>query len=172
MVACPSYFPKTHQFKIMKKTLLCLLLAIGFLAAGCKDDKEVIDTEYPEIILTAADAFPVQCSTIERGQSFTFRAMFSDNIQLGSYSLDIHHNFDHHTHSTELEECDMEPRQTPVKPFLMIRNYPIPDGLRVYQAETQIEVPADVDPGDYHLMIRVTDKEGWQKLKGLSIKII
>lgn len=28
-----------------------------------------------------------------------------------------------------------------------------------------------IDAGDYHFMIRVTDKEGWQTMKGLSLKI-
>lgn len=155
----------------MKKKLLSLLLAVLVLAAGCKDDKEEIDTEHPEIVLTDASAFPVQCSTIKRGQTFTFKATFRDNLRLGSYSLDIHHNFDHHTHSTEVEECVLEAKKTPVEPFLLIRNYPIPEGQREYQATAEIEVPADVDPGDYHFLIRVTDKEGWQTLKGLSIKI-
>ncbi|QCR21724.1 DUF4625 domain-containing protein [Pontibacter sp. SGAir0037] len=155
----------------MKKNLFSLLLAVLVLAAGCKDDQDAIDTEYPEIILTASNTFPVQCSTIKRGESFTVRILLRDNMQLGSYSLDIHHNFDQHTHSTEVEECTMEAVKTPVTPFLFIRNYPIPEGLREYQAATEIEVPADVDPGDYHFLIRVTDKEGWQTLKGLSIKI-
>jgi hypothetical protein len=44
--------------------------------------------------------------------------------------------------------------------------------VKSYEATTQITIPADVDPGDYHFMIRLTDKEGWQTLKGLSIKIL
>ncbi len=155
----------------MKKNLISISLALIFLTTGCKDDKEIIDTEPPEIILTAADAFPVQCSTVSRGQTFTFRALLRDNVRLGSYSLDIHHNFDHHSHSTEVEECAMEQVKTPVNPFLLIRNYPIPEGLREYEAATEITVPADVDPGEYHFLIRLTDKEGWQTLRGISIKI-
>jgi hypothetical protein len=33
-------------------------------------------------------------------------------------------------------------------------------------------VPEDVDTGDYHFLIKVTDKEGWQAIRGLSIDII
>jgi hypothetical protein len=62
-------------------------------------------------------------------------------------------------------------KKTPVKPFLFIQNYNIPAGLKQHEATAQIVVPADVDPGDYHFMIRLTDKEGWQTIKGLSIKI-
>ena len=156
----------------MKKIKLLLgILAVAFISS-CSSDNAEIDTEYPVIEITAADAFPIQCSTIERGKTFTFKASFNDNVALGSYSLDIHHNFDHHTHSTEVESCEMEAVKKPVKPMLFINNYTIPDGVKNYEATAQISIPADVDPGDYHFMIRLTDKEGWQTLKGLSIKIL
>jgi uncharacterized membrane protein len=61
--------------------------------------------------------------------------------------------------------------KTPVKPFLLVKSIPIPAGNKSYTVSEQINVPADIDPGDYHFMIRVTDKEGWQTMKGLSIKI-
>lgn len=136
-----------------------------------KNTAEPIDTIYPEINTNTNDAFPKQCSVIKRGEKFVFRALLSDNAELGSLNLDIHHNFDHHTHSTELEECNLAPIKQPVKPFLLIKNIPIPSGLKSYQASAEIQVPLDVDPGDYHFMIRLTDKEGWQTIKGLSIKI-
>ncbi|MCH7409496.1 DUF4625 domain-containing protein [Belliella sp. DSM 111904] len=154
----------------MKKNLNIIFLTLLALVFGCEEKME-IDTEYPEIIMTIPDAFPVQCSTLKRGESFTFRVLLHDNVALGSYSLDIHHNFDHHSHSTEVEECDLNPMKTPVNPFLFIRNYPIPAGQRNYETSMDIEVPLDIDPGDYHFMIRVTDKEGWQTLRGISIKI-
>jgi hypothetical protein len=43
--------------------------------------------------------------------------------------------------------------------------------LKEYSATTEIDIPANVDLGDYYFMIRVSDQEGWQTLKGLSIKI-
>ena len=151
---------------------MCFCLAITVLLAACKkDSKEEIDTEYPVIDISAANAFPKQCSTIKRGEKFTFRARFDDNVSLGSVSVDIHHNFDHHTHSTELESCAQEPAKTPVKPFLLIQSFAIPQNLRTYELQQEIDLPADIDPGDYHFMIRLTDEEGWQTIKGLSIKI-
>ncbi|RPD47643.1 DUF4625 domain-containing protein [Hymenobacter sediminis] len=156
----------------MKIHLLYAAVAALTCVAGCsEDEKEVIDTEYPVIAVDAADAFPKQCSTLKRGQSFTFRASLSDNVRLGSVSVDVHHNFDHHTHSTEVIECNMEPVKRPVNPFLLIKSFPIPEGLQQYQTAFELAVPADVDPGDYHFLIRLTDQEGWQTVKGLSIKI-
>lgn len=155
-----------------KIELRVLFLAFGclLLVGGCSDD-ESIDTTYPVISVDFTEAFPKQCSGINKGEMFTFKARFTDNAGLGSFSLDVHHNFDHHTHSTEVNDCDMDPVKVFVKPFLMIKNYSIPDGLREYEADVDIEVPGDVDSGDYHLMILLTDKAGWQSIKGLSIKI-
>ena len=146
------------------------VLTLAFITS-CSSDNAEIDTEYPVIDITQ-NAFPIQCSTIKRGQTFTFKATFNDNAELGSYSLDIHHNFDHHTHSTEVNTCETEAVKTPVKPMLFISNYTIPNGMKSYEATAQITIPTDVDPGDHHFMIRLTDKEGWQTLKGLSIKIL
>ncbi|SEW44194.1 DUF4625 domain-containing protein [Chitinophaga arvensicola] len=158
----------------MKRITTSTLAALTILLFGqCgKDKNESVDTTYPEINITAADAFPKQCSVIKRGETIVFRAQLSDNVQLGSVSVDIHHNFDHHTHSTEVENCNLEPVKTPQSPFLMIKSFPIPAGLKTYQTAIEIPVPANVDAGDYHFMIRLTDKEGWQTIKGLSIKII
>ncbi|MCD0489164.1 DUF4625 domain-containing protein [Pedobacter sp. MC2016-14] len=147
-----------------------LLLAVTFNA--CKKDKqEEIDTAYPVMDVSSGNAFPKQCSTVKRGEKFTFRAGFSDNVQLGSVSVDIHHNFDQHSHSTEVSSCSLDAVKTPVKPFLLIKSYAVPQNLKTYQLEQEITVPADVDPGDYHFLIRVTDAVGWQTIKGLSIKI-
>lgn len=156
----------------MKKISFLLgVLALAFISS-CSSDNAAIDTEYPVIDITGTGSFPIQCSTIERGKTFTFKATFNDNVELGSYSLDIHHNFDHHTHSTEVTTCETEAVKKPVNPMLFINNYTIPNGVKSYEATAQITIPADVDPGDYHFMIRLTDKEGWQTLKGLSIKIL
>lgn len=156
----------------MKKIQFLLGIFLLAFISSCSGDDAETDTEYPTIDISAADSFPIQCSTIERGQTITFKAAFNDNLALGSYSLDIHHNFDHHTHSTEVESCEMDEVKKPVKPMLFINNYTIPEDVKNYEAITKISIPADVDPGDYHFMIRLTDKEGWQTLKGLSIKIL
>lgn len=153
------------------RTLLAFL-ASSLIFTACDSDKNEIDTEYPVIDILAADAFPKQCSTVTRGQKITFRAKFTDNSQLGSYSLDIHHNFDHHTHSTEVMDCTADPVKKPVKPMLYINSVTIPSGQKSYEAVQEISIPGDIDSGDYHFMIRLTDKEGWQTIKGLSIKIL
>jgi hypothetical protein len=147
------------------------LLLIAALTSCKKEKNESIDTSYPEINMAAADAFPKQCSMVKRGETFTFKALLTDNKELGSVSIDIHHNFDHHSHSTELSDCAMSPVKQAVKPFLLIRSFPLASGQKSHQVNVDISIPTDVDAGDYHLLIRLTDKEGWQTIKGLSIKI-
>jgi len=157
----------------MKKYLLYFFsIALLFVISCKKEDATQIDTEYPVIHIDGAAAFPKQCSTVKRGEKFIFRARLSDNTTLGSVSVDIHHNFDHHTHSTEVETCGIDAIKAPVKPFLFIQSYPIAAGLANFEVQQEITVPADIDAGDYHFMIRLTDKEGWQTIKGLSIKIL
>ncbi|MVN91113.1 DUF4625 domain-containing protein [Mucilaginibacter aquatilis] len=153
------------------KLSMCLL-AIIILAGGCsKNNEETKDTEYPVIDLSVADAFPQQCGTVKRGQTFTFRARVTDNAELGSVSVDIHHNFDHHSHSTEVQTCQMGAVKTPVNPLLLIKSISIPTGLKTYNVVQSIDVPANADAGDYHFLIRLVDKAGWQTIKGISIKV-
>lgn len=151
----------------MKKNKVLALLLLVLAACG----KEAADMEYPTIDIAYADAFPTQCGVVRRGESFVFKARFADNVALGSFGVDIHHNFDQHSHSTEVQACAMDAKKEAVNPFLYIRSHAIDGDPRTYEAEVEIQVPADVDPGDYHLMIRVTDRAAWQTMRGLSIKI-
>lgn len=151
--------------------MLLLITCVAIIAGCSKDEETSIDDTYPIIDNTAETAFPKQCSVINRGRSFVFRTTFSDDTELGSVSVDIHHNFDHHSHSTEVSDCNMDPVKAPLRPFLLIQDFPLPAGLKNYVLEKEILVPTDVDPGDYHFLIRVTDKAGWQTIKGISIKV-
>lgn len=150
--------------------LIVAIIIYSAVLLSCS--KEERDDEPPEIIMSKAGHFPQNCDTLYPGESFTFRARFTDNVELGSYSIDIHHNFDHHSHSTEMSECHLDPKKTPDNPFLFIEQYDIPAGKKEYDANQVISIPGDVDYGDYHLMIRLTDKTGWQAFMGISIKIM
>jgi hypothetical protein len=127
--------------------------------------------EYPTIMMSDIDAFPTNCTTLYKGESFSFKATFSDNQELGSYNIEIHNNFDHHTHSTDGIECELEPEMKPINPFIYNQDFSIPDGTSIFEAENTISIPDDIDSGDYHFMIRLTDKAGWQQLKSVSLKI-
>jgi hypothetical protein len=92
-------------------------------------------------------------------------------------SIDIHNNFDHHSHSTEVSECSLDPVKTPINPITVIEEFDIRASLTTYNAQIPISLPAsnvngNYDTGDYHLFISLTDKEGWSTQKGLSVKIL
>lgn|SRR5690554_868496 len=152
---------------ILPSLVVFMLLSL----VACNKDRYAIDDVPPSIDVGFMGAFPKQCSTLKRGETFTFRARFTDNVELGSFSLDIHHNFDHHSHSTEAGECTLEPVKVPINPFVLIKSYDIPAGKQSYEAEITITIPADVDPGNYHFMIMVSDQTGWTDMKGLSVHI-
>ena len=169
--------PAVSIFNDMKK-LKIVSMGIGILLMlnSCIEKEEIDKTE-PEIDLTLSGAFPQNCDTLYFGEAFPFKIRFTDNVELGSFSIDIHHNFDHHSHSTEVTECVLDPIKEPVNPFTMIEDYAIPEGAKLYEPELPIVVPSGngsglYDEGDYHLFISLTDKEGWSAQMGLSIKML
>lgn len=154
----------------MNKKIVFFCL-VGLFLSGCSDTDDSKDMEKPFIDMSGIHAFPRNCVVLYRGESFSFRAIFTDNRELGSYNIEIHNNFDHHSHSTDNVECDLEPRKIPVNAFVYNQDFPISSGKMVFEADREIAIPADVDTGDYHFMVRVTDKAGWQELKAVSLKI-
>ncbi|WP_347840679.1 DUF4625 domain-containing protein [uncultured Draconibacterium sp.] len=157
------------------KIILSRFAFIVLLATACSDDGQ-IDKEKPVIDNSFANAFPTNCDTIYFGEAFNLKLLFSDNVELGSYSIDIHNNFDHHSHSTEVAECSLSPKKDPENPFVFIDDYSIPEGLKDYKTNMSVSIPADnqvglFDEGDYHFFVSLTDKEGWSTQMGLSIKI-
>lgn len=143
---------------------------------SCESDNEV-DKEQPQIDISTLDAFPVNCDTLYFNETFILKVRFTDNVELGSFSIDIHNNFDHHSHSTEVAECNLNPVKEPVNPYVVIQDYDIPGGLSDYTTNLSIKLPSQnsngkFDEGDYHFFISLTDKEGWSAQMGLSIKMV
>lgn len=162
--------------KLLQYSRSIFFIAALLFVYACSSDDETIDTEKPTVDLSIENAFPTNCDTIYFDEAFTVRVKFNDNVELGSYNIDIHHNFDQHSHSTEFEACDFNPVKTPVKPYVFILDYSIPTGSTEYLAEIPMVIPAGdgsglYDEGDYHFQITVIDKEGWSILKGFNIKM-
>lgn len=149
--------------------LFIIATSILFINSCGKDD---IDEVKPSIILDSINSFPAPCDTLKKGNEIKFKVDFTDNIELGSYSIDIHHNFDQHSHSTSVENCKLDDKKTAISPWTYIKSYQIPEGLKAYTAIGKISVPSDIDPGDYHFLYKLTDKSGWQTIYGFSVKII
>lgn len=163
--------------KILK--LLSITTVLSFFIYSCEKEDE-IDKEKPVIDLSIPNAFPVNCDTLYFGESFNFKVLISDNLELGSisaFSIDIHNNFDNHSHSTEVTACNIDPVKEPVNPYLFIKSFDIPSGVSKYETNLEISIPSsdsngDYDEGDYHFFISLTDKNGWSTQKGLSVKML
>ncbi len=155
----------------MKKFYFVFLL-MPMLWACSKEDDGTKDMTKPVIVSDNQTSNPINCQVYAKGEIITVRYTFTDNEELGKYNIEIHNNFDHHSHSTEAEECEMNEVVKPVKPWVFNRDYSIPAASKSYTTNDKIEIPADIDAGDYHFMIRLTDKSGWQEIKSVSIKIV
>lgn len=155
----------------MKKNILSFLLPLALCACGGSDDDETKDMQHPVITEQGVTANPIDCQVYHRGEVIPFSYRFTDDTELGAYNIEIHNNFDHHTHSTSSAECEMDAQKSPVSPWVYNRDFTISSGQRQYDAKVDITIPADIDTGDYHFMVRLTDKAGWQQLKAVAIKI-
>lgn len=159
---------------MMKKIKIVFVSLIGMMLVNAcsSDDSSSNDTTKPTIDLTIAGGFPTSCATVTRGTSIPFKALFKDNEELGSYSINIHQNFDHHSHDTEVDACEFDPIKTPINPWVKTLTFEIPANVSEFTATQQIDIPADIQPGDYHFMIQLTDANGWASMKGISFKIV
>ena len=162
---------KNMKYLSLMMAVFCSL-SLGFTSCSDDDEDEAgRDMTYPEISSEGIVASPVDCEVYRRGQVIAFNYVFTDNQELGAYNLEIHDNFDHHTDGTSTSDCPKEEEREPVKPWHFIYDGTIPAGQRSYTARVDISIPTDIDTGDYHFMIRLTDRTGWQQLKAMSIKI-
>ncbi len=155
----------------MKNLAISLILLSTLFACG-SDNEDQKDMTYPTITDYGITANPVDCQVYKRGDVIPFNYIFTDNQELGSYTIEIHNNFGHHTHGTSASDCPLDEAKKEVYPWVFNQDYTIPEGLQSYNAKTNITIPSDKDTGDYHFMIRLTDRAGWQQIKSVAIKIV
>lgn len=156
----------------MKNNILLSFLAFCLIVSCTPKDMTP-----PQILPIGDYASPLNCQQFYRGTVLPFAYLFIDDVELGSFNLEVHSNHDHHTHGTEAGECE-EPEdeshheEHPENPWVFNKDYPIPAGSASYEADIQIPIPSDIAPGEYHFMIRLTDAAGWQQLRSVAIHIL
>ena len=177
----------------MKKThILTAALTLAMAACG-SDSTDERDMQKPVISSEGIVANPINCQVYHPGDTIYLEYMMEDNQELGNYHVEVHSDFDHHSHSTESDddgdECPgSEPeRVLPDTAWVFSQSYTIPAGQRRWHASQRIAIPQQIRladrqhpgdsltlntrPGDYHFMIRLTDRAGWQQLRAIAIKI-
>ncbi|MBR2203096.1 MAG: DUF4625 domain-containing protein [Prevotella sp.] len=184
--------------KYIKLTVILAYACISLLVGACISAPDDKDMTMP-FIEESEESYPQQCEVYPRGGFIPLRCTFSDDMELGNFNVEIHNNFDHHSHSTSSVECDYDEHDDHddhdddhdheaahdeetdhdhdhdhdlyPNAWVFNQDYSIPAGQTLYKASIDIPIPEDISEGDYHFMIRLTDRAGWQQLKSVSIKI-
>jgi len=157
--------------KTQLKYVLLGFMLMAFLSCSDEDDSNKDDIK-PVITINYDGGFPQACAELTKGETYHFKAMISDNKELASYSLDIHHNFDHHTHDDQGVQCELDLLKEASTPFIFMENYTVESGMTSYEIDITLTIPETVDAGDYHCAYSVTDVTGWQARTSVDIKIV
>ncbi|MGI6793256.1 DUF4625 domain-containing protein [Bacteroides sp. KG68] len=126
---------------------ICLLTGVSFSACN-KDDKG--DVTPPVIKLTEPEEGDELLIGDKHGVHLEMD--LSDDVELKSYRINIHSNFDHHGHEGKTKAAGE------TVPFSFNKVYDDAKGLKNHHVHNHdIVIPANATPGDYHLMIYCTD---------------
>ncbi|MFI3298546.1 MAG: DUF4625 domain-containing protein [Rikenellaceae bacterium] len=150
----------------MKKNLksLAFIALTLFASTFISCDKEGTDTTKPTITLGE----PVDGEEITAGNTsgVHFEAEFEDDVELGSYKVDIHSNFDGHSHVSALTKSDE------TVDFSFTQTWDISGQRNASVHHHEIIIPEDATPGNYHMMIYCTDAAGNESYIATSIVIV
>ncbi|MDR2383353.1 MAG: DUF4625 domain-containing protein [Prevotellaceae bacterium] len=134
---------------IIKFSYVCLMAIFLFTFTACKEDS---DTTKPVINLIEPENGDIL--QIGDAEGVHFDVEFSDNEMLASYKVDIHPNFDNHSHATTKSE------DTTVD-FRFEKTWTTISGKKNdYVHHHEIKIPENATPGHYHLMLYCTDAAG------------
>lgn len=167
----------------MKKNLFYILalcaITMGF--AACENKSK--DTTPP--VIDEATFLPADCDIYYLGDTLRVHFICTDDAELGNFNIEIHNNFDHHTHGTSGVDCDEEgeehhheegeehhqDHETVEGAWVYNRDFAIARGLKADTLDIKIPVPEEMLDGDYHFMLRLTDRAGWQTIKAVPIHL-
>lgn len=127
---------------------ICLLTSM-FLFSSCDDDDKG-DVTPPVISLAEPEEGAELLIGGEHGVHLEMD--LADDVELKSYRINIHSNFDHHGHGSKTKAADE------TVTFSFDKVYDDAAGKKNHHVHNHdIVIPANATPGDYHLMIYCTD---------------
>ena len=128
-----------------------------FILALTSCSKDDVDTTAPVIELDE----PEDGDELLIGTGIHFECDFSDDVMLGSYMIEIHSNFDGHSHKVSSRAGE--------EPFFIKKSYDL-SGLRnTHVHHHDVVIPENATPGNYHLVVYCTDAAGNQSLVAREI---
>lgn len=145
------------KFKL--NSILTLFVAALFLTACSSDDDATPDTDKPAITIIE----PHNEDEFAPGGEIHFEALFTDNVELRSYKIEIHDDFDGHDHATT--KSSQETNE--MNPWSFDETFTIPAGETSFNAEQHIDIPSvingnPISEGRYHFGVFLTDAAGNQ----------
>ncbi|MDR1863977.1 MAG: DUF4625 domain-containing protein [Bacteroidales bacterium] len=147
---------KTHIFYIY----ICLTAAVTVLSASC-DDSGQGDAVKPVIELHE----PAEGDVLKTGSDVHFEMDLSDDVELKSYKVNIHPNFDGHSHNKAGEETEA------TVDFEFERSWDVSGKKNEHVHHHEIEIPENATPGAYHLMVYCTDAAGNEAHIAVNIEL-
>ncbi len=146
-----------NKFKIFALVFLTIALF-----ASC--EKEEADTTKPTITVNA----PGDEEVLYTGVDVHFDVDFADDVELKSYKVDIHSNFDGHEHKNPTADSIA---------WTFQKSWSFDAGLKnSHVHHHEIVIPTEVDgvklaTGDYHFMIYCTDAAGNESYVAIPVEI-
>ncbi len=148
----------------MKKYIIASITIISIigLQSCSSDDDSGIDTQKPVIVLNE----PTGHQAYLPGEEIHIDADFSDNVELGSYKIEIHSAEDGHTHKVMDEFAE----------WFYSETAQLGTGLQNAEIHKHVPIPTEIgglpiEEGHYHLGIFLTDKAGNQQQLFIEILI-
>ncbi len=100
----------------MKKYYFPIMLLCALSACSSSEENKPKDMTAPEISSQGIVAIPIDCEVFRRGDVIPFNYLFTDDVELGADNIEIHNNFDDHTHSATSTDGPLDAKKTPLKP--------------------------------------------------------
>jgi len=152
----------------MKRHLYLAVVSLAslFAFASCSSDDST-DTQKPEIDLVA----PKDGTKVEAGKDIHFDMIVSDNEGLRSYNVDIHNDFDGHTHG-DTHSHGIKAAVVETKPFIFNKTWDLNGVKNDKIHHHEIVVAENATPGKYHFVVKVLDVSGNQSMVVRSIEVV
>ena len=142
--------------------IIAFLAMSAFVFVSC-DNNDSSDTTKPLIELHE----PEEGQALEIGNEHGVHLEMdlSDDVMLKSYKIEIHSNFDHHSHGGNSRAAGA------TVDFSFNKSYDISGQKTAHIHHHDIVIPVDATPGDYHLMVYCTDAAGNESYVARNIKL-
>ena len=128
----------------MRRAMFTLGIVSALFLVACEgEDDEPVDTTAPSITMEE----PGQGEIFDAGSTIHFDALFEDDVALGTYKIDVHDNFDGHSHGRE-----------EVAAFTYEESFDLTGTTD--DVHEDITVTTDATAGPYHFIVEAIDAAG------------